>query len=180
MFRQKRSRDDGPRAARSKQASDCDEKVYEKKNEITHFEDTVTPCNGDKKPWQSLKFCPKWEFAPHRLMKPPEYVNFWMRGGSSQLDRVASIYGAQGFESDYVGIIWGRDLVVRDGRWALGDPEVCFDRIDGLISKRGAHRWSDEAQTLVKNRYRIFLTRGILGTVVHFEDAETGAWFNQK
>lgn len=109
------------------------------------------------------------------LMKPSEYVSFWMRGKSNELDRTSSIYGAQGFEADYVGIIWGRDFVVRDGQWTLGDPAVCFDTIDGLVVRRrgGTPKWSSEALELVKNRYRIFLTRGIHGSCVFFEDAAT-------
>jgi DUF2075 family protein len=109
-------------------------------------------------------------------MKPEEYVRFWLQGGSSDLERVASIYGAQGFESDYVGVFWGRDLVMRTGRWTLGDPSFCFDTIDGLVSRRLPRRWTDGAMALLLNRYRIFLTRGILGSVVMFEDEETRAW----
>lgn len=110
------------------------------------------------------------------LMKPSEYVSFWMRGKSNALDRVASIYGTQGFEADYVGIVWGRDLILRDGQWELGDPSVCYDTIDGLVTGRrreSGPRWASEALELVKNRYRIFLTRGIHGTFVFFEDGET-------
>ncbi|MHB8996169.1 MAG: DNA/RNA helicase domain-containing protein [Armatimonadota bacterium] len=107
------------------------------------------------------------------LMRPAEYVRFWMQGGSNRLDRVASIYGAQGFESDYVGVVWGRDLVIRDGQWVLGDPMACYDTIDGLVSRGRARRWCSDALELLRNRYRIFLTRGILGTFVFFEDDET-------
>lgn len=110
------------------------------------------------------------------LMKADEYVRFWMEGESSRLERVASIYGAQGFESEYVGIFWGRDLVMRRGRWTLGDPGICFDTIDRLVSRKSPRRWTDGALELLLNRYRIFLTRGILGSVVLFEDEETLAW----
>ena len=110
------------------------------------------------------------------LMKPNEYIQFWMRGKSNDLDRVASIYGAQGFESDYVGVIWGRDFVIRDGMWTLGDPAVCYDTIDGLVGRGRSRRWCAEAAELVRNRYRIFLTRGIKGTLVYFEDHETREW----
>ena len=108
------------------------------------------------------------------LMQPTEYVKFWMRGQSSNLDRVASIYGAQGFETDFCGVVWGRDLVLRHGKWALGDPGVCFDEVDRLVRDRRT-RWDEAALDLVKNRYRVFLTRGIGGTVVIFEDADTRA-----
>jgi hypothetical protein len=109
------------------------------------------------------------------LMRPSEYQAYWLGGQSNNLDKVASIYGAQGFESDYVGIIWGRDLVYRYGMWQLGDPNVCYDWIDRLIIKRGRnHSWSEGAEQLVLNRYRIFLTRGIKGTLLFCEDEETG------
>lgn len=112
------------------------------------------------------------------LMKPNEYKAYWLAGQSNKLEKVASIYGAQGFESDYVGVVWGRDLVYRKGHWELGDPNVCYDRIDGLITgRRGNHRWSEEALELVLNRYRIFLTRGIKGTFLICEDEETREYF---
>ncbi len=109
------------------------------------------------------------------LMSTSHYKKFWLGGGSNKLDRVASIYGAQGFESDYVGVVWGRDLVFRGGRWQLGNSDFSYDNIDRLITgkKFGPHRWNDEALDLVINRYRIFLTRGIKGTFVYCEDDDT-------
>lgn len=113
------------------------------------------------------------------LMKPNEYKAYWLGGQSNKLEKVASIYGAQGFESDYVGVVWGRDLVYRNGKWQLGDPNICYDRIDGLITgRRGNHRWSGGALDLVLNRYRIFLTRGIKGTFLFCEDEETRNYFS--
>ena len=111
-------------------------------------------------------------------MRPQEYKAYWLGGQSNKLEKVASIYGAQGFESDYVGVIWGRDLVFRNGRWQLGDPNVCYDRIDGLIrGRKGEHRWDAGALELVLNRYRIFFTRGIKGTFLFCEDEETKEYF---
>ncbi len=111
------------------------------------------------------------------LMSSAEYKAYWLSGQSNELEKVASIYGAQGFESDYVGVIWGRDLVYRNGHWQLGDPNVCYDRIDGLITGRKYHRWNADALDLVLNRYRIFLTRGIKGTFIFCEDDETRNYF---
>lgn len=114
------------------------------------------------------------------LMTTSHYQQFWIQGRSNQLDRVASIYGAQGFESEFVGVIWGRDLVIRNGHWALGNPDFCFDSIDGLIrgKKFGQHYWHQDAFELVVNRYRIFLTRGIKGTIIFCEDEETRKFFS--
>lgn len=113
------------------------------------------------------------------LMNPKtDYVPFWVKGGSDRLDRCASIYGCQGFEVDYSGVVWGRDFVVRNGEWEVGDH--CEDGKTGrppLKKIMALARRNPESRSLalglLKNRYRIFLTRGIKGTYVFCEDAET-------
>ena len=44
------------------------------------------------------------------------------------IDQVGCIYTAQGFEFDYVGVIFGRDLVYRPGVGWVGQPEESKDR----------------------------------------------------
>jgi uncharacterized protein len=111
------------------------------------------------------------------LMDESDYVRYWAGGMSNNLDR-ASIYGCQGFESDYVGVVWGRDLILRRGIWALGDPNCSYDTTDKLVSGR-IRTWAEEALTLLRNRYRIFLTRGILGTLIFCEDKPTQEFFTK-
>lgn len=111
------------------------------------------------------------------LMKPSEYVDYWTNNSGNSLNKAASVYGSQGFESDYVGIIWGRDFVIREGRWHLGNPDFCYDTIDGLIQRGRKKDWCSEAIILLKNRYRIFLTRGIFGAYLYCEDEETHEFF---
>ncbi|MDQ3432834.1 MAG: DUF2075 domain-containing protein [Actinomycetota bacterium] len=83
------------------------------------------------------------------------------------LDQVGCIYTAQGFEFDHVGVIWGRDLVYRGRRGWVGQPGHSHDR----AVKRGV---SPERFTeLVKNTYRVLLSRGLQGCTVHFLDDET-------
>lgn len=107
-----------------------------------------------------------------------QYPSFWLEGESNKLTHCASIYGCQGFEADYIGVIWGRDFVMRNGIWELGDS--CEDSIGNPSLKRlfdkakkGDKNSKDLALRLLINRYRIFLTRGILGTYVYCEDDET-------
>jgi DUF2075 family protein len=108
------------------------------------------------------------------LMSTTDYKKYWIGNTSNELDRVASIYGSQGFESDFVGVIWGRDLIYRKSIWVLGDPNICFDSIDRLVTGQFPYRhWNSDALSLVLNRYRIFLTRGIKGTILFCEDDET-------
>ena len=94
---------------------------------------------------------------------PPS--NFWASDPNG-LDQVGCVYTAQGFEFDYVGVIWGRDL-----RWDpatndwIGDPSHSHDS----IVKRSGDRFTD----LVKRTYRVLLTRGLKGCYVYFEDGAT-------
>lgn len=113
------------------------------------------------------------------LMDPQkEYVPFWVGGESGKLEKCASIYGCQGFELDRAGLFWGDDLVIRNDRWQLGDPETCYDTAPGSTPLAKVMRGQPaKALGLLRNRYRILLTRGILGTYVHFEDEETRRFF---
>lgn len=115
----------------------------------------------------------RWLMEPKR-----DYVPFYLGGKSTELTTCASIYGAQGFELDHAGLFWGSDMVIRNGAWAVGDPEDCYDRAPGARALWTVMR--DDpilALQLLRNRYRILLTRGILGTIIHCEDAETREFF---
>ena len=104
-----------------------------------------------------------------------DYVPFYLDGKSNELITCASIYGAQGFELDYAGLVWGTDMVIRDGTWAVGNPDDCYDRAPGARALSTLMRAEPAlALALLRNRYRILLTRGILGTSMYCEDPETG------
>lgn len=108
------------------------------------------------------------------------HVEYWLEKQSNHLNSVASIYGCQGFEADYVGIIWGRDYIYRKGKgWILGDPKHCYDTGYNLVTRKNEKQWCNNAITYLQNRYRIFLTRGIKGTYIYFEDEETGEYLKR-
>jgi DUF2075 family protein len=79
---------------------------------------------------------------------------------------VGCVYTAQGFEFDYVGVIWGRDLTYRfaQQRW-VGDKTASHDN----VVKRSGERFLE----LAKNTYRVLLSRGLKGCYVVFLDRET-------
>jgi len=77
--------------------------------------------------------------------------------------QVGCVYTAQGFEYEYGGVIMGADLVWRDGRW-VADPSASRDPD---IRKAG------DFGRLVRNVYKVLLTRGLRGCVIHSVDAET-------
>jgi DUF2075 family protein len=108
-----------------------------------------------------------WNAKPDagRLAKGIPPSNFWASDPNG-IDQVGCVYTAQGFEFDYVGVIWGRDL-----RWDpaandwIGDPSHSHD----AIVKRSGDRFTD----LVKRTYRVLLTRGLKGCYMCFEDPAT-------
>jgi DUF2075 family protein len=69
-------------------------------------------------------------------------------------------------ELDYVGVIWGPDLVYDlDNQTWVGHKEKSSDR----PVKRSKDRFVD----LVKNTYRVLLSRGMKGCYVYFMDKDT-------
>jgi hypothetical protein len=93
--------------------------------------------------------------------------DFWASDPNG-INQVGCVYTAQGFEFDYVGVIFGPDLVYRsmDGGW-LGQPKESFDR----VVSRGVT--TAEFSDFVKSTYRVLLTRGLRGCYVTFEDQRT-------
>ena len=102
---------------------------------------------------------------------PPAPLWAFETGG---IDQVGCVYTAQGFEYDWNGVILGPDLVWRDGR---------------LTSDRSANRDPDFRNTkavsdadfdlLVRNVYKVLLTRGMVGTVLYSTDPATRAALHQ-
>lgn len=82
------------------------------------------------------------------------------------VDQVGSIYTVQGFEFDYVGVIIGKDLLYNfeTNQWE-GHPENSAD----LTVKRDKVKFLD----MVKNTYRVLLSRALKGCYVYFVDKET-------
>jgi DUF2075 family protein len=94
--------------------------------------------------------------------------NFWA-SESGGINQVGCVYTAQGFEFDYVGVIWGKDLVYRPGRGWVGQSEFSEDS----VVKRGAKSNPEEFLKLVKHTYRVLLTRGLKGCFIYIEDEQT-------
>ena len=90
-------------------------------------------------------------------------------GGMSQ---VGCIYTAQGFEFDFAGIIWGNDLVIRDGVWA-GQPSASRDTV---VRRQVGAPFVD----CVKNSYRVLMTRGMKGCFLYCVDRETSDFIKSR
>jgi DUF2075 family protein len=92
--------------------------------------------------------------------------NFWASDPNG-VNQVGCVYTAQGFEYDYAGVIFGKDLVYRPREGWVGQREFSQDR----TVKRA--KSSADFLSLVKNTYRVLLTRGLKGCYVYFEDDQT-------
>jgi hypothetical protein len=84
------------------------------------------------------------------------------------LEQVGCIYTAQGFEYDFAGVIFGRDLVYRHGEGWRGQPEYSHDTV---VTREVDD--ANEFTALAKNAYRVLLTRGLKGCAVYFQDSQT-------
>jgi len=84
--------------------------------------------------------------------------------------QVGCIYSAKGFEFDAVGVIWGPDLVRRGNEWVAQKENSS----DGKV--RGSKRMLE----LVRNAYRVLLTRGSKSTRLLCLDAETRAYLGSQ
>jgi len=80
-------------------------------------------------------------------------------------DQIGCVYTAQGFEYDWNGVIFGPDLVWRSGRWVA---DLAGSRDPAM---RGVS--SNQFEILVKNTYKVLLTRGLVGTIFFSVDLET-------
>jgi hypothetical protein len=85
-------------------------------------------------------------------------------------EQVGSIYSVQGFEFDYVGVIWGEDLVWREDRW-VADLTKNKDK----TFKRDLRESGEDPVAKLRNVYRVLLTRGMKGTHLFVLDEETRA-----
>ena len=84
------------------------------------------------------------------------------------------MYTAQGFEYEWNGVLIGPDLVWRTNRWvpvrsANRDPDF-----------RNTKKVSDaDFDLLVRNVYKVLLTRGLRGVYLHSTDPETQRFLEQ-
>ncbi len=79
--------------------------------------------------------------------------------------QIGCIYTAQGFEYDWAGVIFGDDLVIRGGRWMAQQRYTQDDALE---------KTSEETfDRLVRNTYKVLLTRGMQGVCIYSKDRET-------
>jgi len=91
------------------------------------------------------------------------------------VNQIGCIYTIQGFEFDYVGVIFGKDLIWNPeaktwiaNRSESEDPQVTRKSSDA------------EFASYVRNVYRVLFTRGMKGCYVYFLDETTKQYFKER
>jgi hypothetical protein len=85
--------------------------------------------------------------------------------------QVGCVYTAQGFEYEWSGVIIGPDLIARDGRLVTDRAEF---KDPNFRSRKAV---SDaEADRLIRNTYKVLMTRGMRGTMLYAVDSDTRAF----
>jgi len=115
-----------------------------------------------------------WNASPDARKLAPGIpkANLWAYDPRG-MNQIGCIYTAQGFEFDYVGVIMGSDLTYDPAMetWQA-HPENSYDRV--VKQSRGKYL------TLVKDAYRVLLSRGMKGCYVYFLNAQTEKYFRSR
>lgn len=106
--------------------------------------------------------------------------SLWIIGEES-VNEIGCIHTCQGLEVDYIGVVVGPDLIVKNGK-VLTQPAA---RAKSDRSVRGYKKLLEEKpeeakdtlRAIIKNTYRTLMTRGMKGCYVYFVDKETEDYF---
>lgn len=157
------------------------EAIYEKNRENNNSRLVAGYCWD----WKSKKDPKAWDIeiadtgfkAQWNLGKDG---SLWIIAENS-VREVGCIHTCQGLELDYVGVIIGPDLVVRDGKVITDAAQR--SSMDASIKgyKKLAKERPAEAATIadriIKNTYRTLMSRGMKGCYIYCTDAETNRYF---
>jgi hypothetical protein len=99
------------------------------------------------------------------------------------VNQVGCIHTCQGLELDYVGVIIGPDMVIRN-------EEVCTDATQRATSDKSVFGYKkmlaehpEQAKAvgemIIKNTYRTLMTRGMKGCYIYCTDPETQEYFKR-
>lgn len=97
------------------------------------------------------------------------------------VEQVGCIHTCQGLEVDYVGVIIGPDLIVRDDKVVTNPsaraPHDKTIRGYKTLAKSDPAAASDLTDLIIKNTYRTLMTRGMKGCYIYSTDEQTAGYF---
>jgi len=118
----------------------------------------------------------KWNLTKHGMgwIIHPESVS-----------EVGCIHTCQGLELDYVGVIIGPDLIVRNEKVITdfrerATTDQSLKGIKKIAKEQGEEYAQKLAEPIIKNTYRTLMTRGMRGCYIYSEDEETREYFRKR
>ena len=130
--------------------------------------------------WPSKNDPSRWDielpqFGYRRRWNLGKDGSLWIVAPSS-VEQVGCIHTCQGLELDYVGVIIGPDLSLREGRVAP-DPSKRASSDQSVKGLKGMARSDPEraqalGDSIVRNTYRTLMTRGMKGCYVYCTDPD--------
>ncbi|RMN44155.1 hypothetical protein SAMN05444506_101146 [Pseudomonas syringae] len=109
--------------------------------------------------------------------------SLWIIAENS-IEQVGCIHTCQGLEVDYIGVIIGPDLVVRNGQVVTSphDRDKHDKSIRGWkkLMKEQPALAQQETDLIIKNTYRTLMTRGMKGCFLYCTDPETAQYFADR
>ncbi len=136
-----------------------------KGKKIPDIEDVTIPEHGFSMRWNLDKDGSLWIIAP------------------DSVSEIGCIHTCQGLELDYIGVIIGEDLVIRNGR-VVTDAGKRSSQDRSIHGYKSMLRSDPEAANaiadrIIKNTYRTLMTRGQKGCYLYCVDKETNDYFKQ-
>lgn len=141
-------------------------------------------------------YCWKWPSKTNYAAYDIEFPDFDFRmkwnlteDGSTwiispeSVNQIGCIHTCQGLEVDYIGVIVGEDMVIRNGQIITDASKRASSDSSVKGYKRMLQQNNNETQHMIdlviKNTYRTLMTRGMKGCYVYFVDAETRDYFKK-
>lgn len=128
-------------------------------NADAQVDDVEIPEYDFSMPWNSRKVGTTWAID------------------DSGINQVGCIHTSQGLEFDYVGVIVGDDLSFDFNKYKF---ETDYNKYLDSTGKRGLKNDPEELNRLVRNIYKILMSRGMRGCYVYFTDDQTRQYFLQR
>lgn len=117
-------------------------------------------------PWET-KAKPSKEFKSQYARS----ADFWAKDPQG-INQVGCIYSAQGFEFDYVGVILGPDIKYD----AKKDALICLPKLN---KERNLTEKDENGDRLIRNIYKVLLTRGRKGCYMYSCDPKVSNYFKR-
>lgn len=156
---------------------DSPTKLYEeikKRNEDSNNKSRIVagfcwPWSNPKKDGSLVKDVVIGDFA----MPWEKKDTFWKWAtDKSGMEQVGTVYTSQGFEFDYIGVIFGNDLVYRKDQGWISQPGFSYD---SMVTRNNV-----DLTKHLKNVYRVLMSRAHKGVYVYFMDKETEEYFKEN